>query len=447
LSLVSTRYPLPLKKSFSVFLSLRYLLPKRFFLLAITVLSTLGVSVGVTLLIVVIAIMTGFNIQMREAILGFEPHLVLKPEKGTIEDWWEEADEAREVPGVVDVAAMTQGQAVLDFNRRVWVVEMQGVEEPEVSSDVETQGIKTFSGQYDTLIGRGVGEFDLSDDNIVIGSTLARGMGINLGDTVSLLSLANGRELLDSMNNNREPEPERMIQPAELTVVGIYDSGRQNYDDRIVFVPMMIGQYLYDLGGGADCINVLVEDPYQINDVKERLTKTFEGRLEVDSWIDRNKKLFDAVALERMMMFFLLFMIVVVAAFCIMNTMITVTTQRRREIGLMKAVGAKTGQIVGAFLGQGIIVGFLGTALGLVNAFIILIYRQEIVAGLATIQGSNMNSAALAPLYDLPARITVLDIMQISGAAFLTCALASLLPAFFAARLDAARALRNETTI
>lgn len=427
---------LSLKRSFSLFLSLRYLRPKRTFVSAITVISTIGVVIGVSSLTVVIAIMTGFNIEMREAILGFEPHLVLsKDANEPIEDWYELLDEVAEVPGVLDVAPNARGQVVLDFNRRVWVVQIYGI-------DPEPGG---FSDQYATLIGNGVGEFDLSDDNIVIGSTLARGMSINVGDTVSLLSLVNGREMLDAFNTDRKPE--NLIQPAELTVVGIYDSGRHDYDDTIVFIPLEIGQYLYDLGGSVDSIHVLAEEPFQVDVLKERLVALVGDRANVDTWVERNKKLFDAVALERLMMFFLLFMVIVVAAFCIMNTMITVTTQKRREIGIMKAVGARTGQIVGAFLGQGILVGLLGTSLGIGFAFFVLLIRKNLVHGIAAITGMDIYSPALYSLYQLPAMITILDLMRIAGGAFLACALASLLPAYVASRLDAALSLRNQSTI
>ncbi len=273
---------------------------------------------GVWILTVVIAVMTGFNIQMRGAILGFEPHLVISLGEGQpIEDWYTLIDELAEVPGVTDVAPMTRGQVVLDYNRRVSVVQFQGVE-PEPGG---------FSDQYATLIERGIGEFDLSDDNVVLGSTLARGMRVRVGDGVNLLSLVNGRELLDALNEGRNPETDRLIEPAELTVAGIYDSGNFNYDRSIVFIPLEIGQYLYDLGGGIDTINLLVQDPFNVEEVQLDLQERYGQRYQVESWVDRNRKTFDAVALERVMMFFLLFMVVVVAAFCFMITMISVTTQ------------------------------------------------------------------------------------------------------------------------
>jgi lipoprotein-releasing system permease protein len=154
------------------------------------------------------------------------------------------------------------------------------------------------------------------------------------------------------------------------------------------------------------------------------------------------------VEMERLIMYLLLFMVMVVAAFCIMNTMITVTTQKKSEIGLMKAVGGPKSQIVGAFLGQGIVVGLFGTVAGHLLAMLFLYFRHEVAKAVAYVSGQDLfASAGMAMLYDLPAKITVVDVAVISGGAVFVCALAALVPACAAAKLEAADALRQEASI
>ncbi len=426
-----------LKRSFSLFLSLRYLRPKRTFVSVITIVSVLGVMLGVWALTVVIAVMTGFNIDMRESILGFQPHVIVKQEKDDpMNDWEPVFEKVRTQAGVVDAAPFSYGQAVLDYDNRVWVVELKGVKPGNESGSIWKR--------YETLVEKGQGSFDVEGDGVVIGRELANGFGIALGDQLLLHSLVNGRELLDAQSESRDPKRDNLVEPAELTVTGIYDADRPDFEGKILFVSFEIGQRLYDLGRGASGIAVQVEDPHKMKAIKRSLA-TAVSPLVVETWTDRNKALFDAVALERLNMYLLLFMIMVVAGFCIMNTMITVTTQKRGEIGLMKAVGGTTSQVVGPFLYQGIIVGLVGTVGGLLLAFLTLLLRKSLAKLIAAVSGVDLfSSPAMRMLYELPAKITIVDIVVISGGAFLCCALASLMPAYFAARLDAAEALRNE---
>ncbi len=429
-----------LRKPFSLFLSLRYLRPKRTFVSVITIISVLGVTLGVWILTTVIAIMTGYNVRMRETILGFEPHLTVK-HSSVMYDWPEVTEKVKEHPAVVDAAPFSLGQVVLDYGNRVLVVNVTGLEPQPGAIFDKLEGL--IPNEENAV--RDYGQFDLGDDYAIIGRALADGMGIAVGDSIVLHSLANGRELLDAHNEGREPD--ELIIPAELEVVGIYDSGRHDYDAEFVFIPLESGQHLYNLKWGVHGIMLHIEDPYRAQRVKAELLQLLEPPLTVVSWIDQNRALFDAVALERLIMYFLLFMIMVVAGFCIMNTMITVTTQKRREIGLMKAVGAETSQIVNVFLVQGIVVGIFGTASGLVLAFLMLLGRRFLVEQIARVAGLDVFDPQIYLLYDLPAKITVADITVISGGAFLACALSALLPAYVAARLDAAKALRNESSV
>ncbi|MEM7011209.1 MAG: ABC transporter permease [Verrucomicrobiota bacterium] len=421
--------------AFSLFLSLRYLRPKRTVVSIITIISILGVALGVLILTVVIAVMTGFGARIKETVLGFEPHLTVT-QSGIIYDWRPIVETAKLHPEVVDAAPYSHGQVVLDYNNRVWVVKIQGVSPQPGAIYDKLEKLVTENGN---------GEFDLDDDNIIIGKSLALGMGINLGDTVMLQSLANGAELYLAHQEDRKPDPDEIITPVELTVVGFYESGNLEYDNEFVFIPLEIGQWLYKLGPGAHGVAIQLEDPYRYYQVTTELIPQLEiPPLYIESWTDRNRALFEAVAMEKMMMYFLLFMIMVVAGFCIMNTMITVTTQKRREIGLMKAIGARTSQIVSVFLAQGIVVGVIGTALGLAAAMLFLMFRTFLMGKIAELANLDLFNPEVYGLIELPAKITAVDLMVISGGAFMACALSALIPAYFAARRDAANALRDQ---
>lgn len=422
-------------KSFSLFLSLRYLRPKRTVVSIITTISVLGVALGVLILCDVIAVMTGFGVRMKEAVLGFEPHLVVT-ENGIMYDHYDVVETAMKHPEVTDAAPFSQGQVGLDFGNRVWVVKIQGIQ-PKPGP--------IFDKLAKLVTEKGAGVFDLDDDHIILGRTLAQGMNIRLGDKIVLQSLANASELYRAYQEEREPNMDEIISPVELTVVGIYESGRFDYDNEIVFVPLEIGQMLYNLRDGSHGVAIQLKDPYRYHQVTRDLLHDLPfPPFAIESWTDRNRPVFEAVAMEKFMMYFLLFMIMVVAGFCIMNTMITVTTQKRREIGLMKAIGARTSQIVGVFLGQGIIVGLIGTVGGLTMGLLVLLFRKFLIRKLAAALNLDLFSPEVYGLLDFPAKITAVDLAVISGGAFFACALSALAPAFFAARLDPARALRDE---
>ncbi|MEM0968368.1 MAG: ABC transporter permease [Verrucomicrobiota bacterium] len=439
-----------MKLPFSLFLSLRYLQPKRTFLSLITGLSVLGVVLGVITLTVVIAIMAGFTQEMREAILGSESHLLISRDKGKpIEDWAPLEETLKQAEGVIDVQPYVSGQAVLDHASRVLVVEVLGVEPiPLVGSAAEPDPI-AWPPIFDKLAQlipedefRNYGKLDLQGERVMVDRLLADGMGIAVGDTLVLHSIANGRELLNAQNENREPRD--LIVPVEAEVTGIFEPKRGDLELRTVYVPLELAQRLYNLTGSVSGFDLQLAEPYRVQRVQRTLRETI-GDYRVLSWIDRNRAIFDAVAVERLNMYVLLFMIMVVAGFCITNTMITVTTQKRGEIGLMKAVGGTKVQIVNAFLWQGFVVGFLGTVTGLLAAFLILLFRKGIIEVLAWATGQDLlTSSDMMFLYELPAKLTILDVTLISGGAFFFCAVSSLLPAVFAAELDPAKALRQE---
>lgn len=422
----------------SAFLALRYLRPKRSFVSVITMISVLGVLLGVWILAGVVAIMTGYGVKIRENVLGFEPHLIVQQE-GVLYHWPEVVQRVREHPQVLVASPFSFGQVALDYERKLEVVAIQAVDPQPGPMQERLERLLDRDAE-----GRLKGRFDLSGDYAVLGRALADHLGIEVGARIVLHSLANGRQLLQAQKSGEKPT--ELIFPVELEVVGIFDSGRHDYDREVLFVPLETGQRLYNLGPGAHGVAVQVKDPYAAAVVRQELARVLPEELTVTTWMERNREEFDLVSMERLVMYTLLLVIMVVAGFCMTNTMITVTTQKRREIGLIKAMGGRLNQIVGIFLAQGLTVGVLGVAGGLGVAMFFLALRQQVLEWLRRALGMEIFSAEVYDVYELPARITMVDLTVISASALLACGFASLFPAYLAARMDAAKALRNEST-
>jgi lipoprotein-releasing system permease protein len=425
-------------RRFSLFLALRYLRPKRTFLSIITLISILGVTLGVMVLILVISVMTGFERELTRKVIGFDAHLVVS-NSGVMEDWPEVMKEVAANKEVTAVAPFVQGPVLVEFQDRRMAPKIRGID-PDLEGKVTN--IRDF------II---VGSLDLDGDKVVLGSELARTLGANVGDKVNIFSPGNINEILKELDRvEKEGDKtsasalKQMILPMELEVTGIFESGRYLYDSEFLLVPLHIGQEIYNLGGGAHGLAVKTRDPFLADQVKSELNNSLTPPNLALTWIDLNKQLFDAIRMERNVMFFLLLFIILVAAFGIMNTLITVTVQKTREIGIMKALGARTLQIIGVFMAQGVVVGIFGTLTGLLTGITLVQYRNQVSDWLATTLGVEVFPRSVYQFSEIPAEVIPKDVMIICVSAFVICSLAALIPAWFAARLDPVKALRYE---
>ena len=426
-------------KPFSLFLALRYLKPKRTFVSLITVISILGVTLGIMVLILVISVMTGFEQELRRKVLGFDAHLVVGGET-IVQDWPAVAEQIRSVPGVTGVAPFVQGPVLAEFSGRRMAPKIRAID-AEAESQVTTL--------RDFMV---AGELRLDGNDTVIGSALAGILGVGVGDTITIYSPGNLEEIVDEINRLEEgkdrkttaSELREMILPLELTVTGIFESGRYLYDSEFLLVPLHIGQEIYGLGGGVHGLTVKTVHPYQAAAIRESMSGVVDPSLRISTWMDMNRELFEAIHMERNVMFFILLFIVIVAAFGIMNTLITVTVQKTREIGILKALGARTGQIVGIFVGQGIVVGIFGTLIGLGTGIWLVQYRNQVSQWLSGVLGIEIFPKSIYQFSEIPAEIVPSDIAIICASAFVICTVAAVIPAWFAARMDPATALRHE---
>ena len=447
-----------MNKYFSPFLALRYLKPKRSFVSIITLISVVGVALGVTVLVVVIAVFTGFGIRLKESILASQPHLVVdlqspgqtfgadgEPVESPLDEWPNAVDIIREIDGITSVTPLVNGPVLLrhnGFQRAPFIQAIQPHEGPS---------LERYKKQTE-------GEFDLVGQNAVLGDDLAHMFGIEIGDMITITSpdLQAIGDAVERMNKAETQEEKAAIfdevstltLPTDLEVVGLCNSGNYQFDGNTIFVPLEIGQEMFDLGPYAHSLALDTENPFEVEEVEalqQQIQQALDDYYPVASWMQNNGALLDAVATERNMMFFLLFIIMVVAGFCIMNTMITVVYQKRAEIGLLKALGASESHIIKLFLLQGVIVGILGVALGQIWAHLLIEYRNNIL----DFASARLNVQVFDPtVYNieggLPAKKTLGDSLTISLFAFIACALASLIPAWMAARLQPAEALRSE---
>jgi len=288
----------------------------------------------------------------------------------------------------------------------------------------------------------------------VLGVELARKLHIDVGDKLTIYSPGNLSEILDGIRGleKTKGEDERkaidklreVVLPKELTVTGIFETGHYLHDSEFLLVPIYVGQELYGLGDALHGITVKTVDPYGADRVKRDIEQFLQPPQFAQTWIDMNSQFFEAVRLERTVMFFLLFFIVVVAAFGIMNTLITVTVQKTRDIGIMKAIGANLWQIVCVFLGQGVIVGFFGTLSGLGLGMALVRYRNEFSRWLASTAHIEVFPRQVYQFSEIPAEVIPRDVAIICIGAFLICCIFAFLPAYRAARLDPVTALRYE---
>ena len=447
---------------FSPFIAKRYLKPKRTFVSIITVISILGVALGVWLLAVVIAVFTGYGERIKESILGFEPHLTVDG-GGIIDNWPEVVDAVNTIEGVDWTTPLVRGQVVMDFEGLRSFPMIHGIMPPKegelkrMESKMARAPDPEYPGDETKTLPRG--EFFGDNDfySAVIGDGIAEAQGIDIGDTLLLYAqpdIMRMIETLESGDDSRTEEQRRaeldeikeMTAPQEVTVTGIFDSGHWDFDANIIFLHLETAQVLYgfDL---EEChyVTVRTDDGFKADIYRDKLIAKLPQQYLVRTWMEIFKTLFDAVAAERQAMYLILFLVMIVAGFCIMNTMITVTFQKRSEIGLLKALGAREEQVASVFLMQGVLVGVVGVVLGLIMAQLTIYFRNDMAGWIGSTFGVDLFSEEIYKVDGgLPAKQTVRDLVIISTGAFIACTIASLVPAMIAASLQPAKALRSE---
>ena len=401
-----------------LFLALKYLKPKRSVASAITVVSVLGVMLGVAAVLVVRSVMTGFGEIWEEKILDFKPHVTLLPTHGNViggEDAI--AARLRRVPGVVCVTPEIDTRVLISSRGRVLAPVIIGVDGDD------------FASAYRVGEPR-AGSFDLEGDTLVIGATAARSLGVWVGDEVTVYS---PKTLIDK---------DEIFLPVKWRVGGIFSCGQHEYDSGYVVASLPNVRDLMGLESGVFAIHVKTDcptDPRRFGAVSAAIAEIAPNLRQV-TWREADREIFNALAVEKNMTALLLSLISLVAVFCVMNTLLVLTVQKTSAIGLLKAIGFRRREIMSVFMVHGLIQCVLGISLGLSASWAILSNLQRIVEWLSRL-GLEVFPASVYGLAEIPHHLVPMDVFWVVALVLVFGTLASFVPALIASLKDPVRAL------
>jgi lipoprotein-releasing system permease protein len=413
-------------------MALRYLRPRRTFVSIITLLSFGGVAIGVMVLIVVLSVMTGFRQKLDEKIIGFNAHITVSSDD-VIYDSDKIVALIEKQPGVLAAEGVVRGPVLVEFDNRM---------APAFITSAPTTGDDPVLPLKKFLLPH-MGEYELRGDSVLVGREWSRRNSAFPGDQLNIYGPAVIRGI-EEMQKKASSAPRVIPLPDTPTIRGVFQTGQYSYDSEFLIVSTENAQHIYGLGDGVQQIAVRVKDLSQVDQVKKELNDVLPAPLTARTWMDDNRDLFNALATERVVMTFILLMVMLVAGFGLCSTLITITVQKSREIGLMKALGANDGQVCRVFLLHSLVVGVVGSVSGTALGLLLLDYRNAARDFLLHRFGIQVFSSDIYGQAEIPAVINPVFIVVIAIAAVVICLLAALLPALNAARLAPARALRYE---
>ena len=439
-----------------LFLAGRYLRPRRNMVSLITFSSLLGVTLGVAVLLVVLAVMTGFTDLMKKKLIETQAHFQVRVPgyRSAIRDYRPIVREVRAAGA--QAAPVIINPVLVQYRQQLYAGDGTPLQ-PRQSLDARSYVIGVNREdlierlKLDKSLKAGKVEFASSEDSlesrgIVIGTALAKRLTLKVGDRIILHSVNRLSELVKFSPDGRMEvnQSGTAYVPPEFTVTGIYSLGKYDFDNAAMFV---------DFGEAADLFGLRYtnatgvfgwgRDPFDQKALVSRLRKNIPG-YEVVTWEESNRRLLNVLDVEKRMMFFLLIFIVLVAAFSITNTLITSVYQKTREIGLLKALGASDRSVTGIFIGQGLLIGTIGSISGVALGSLVIYFRNHILRFVSNCTGMELFPKEFYYFNELPAHIVPQDVAFIVVSSIVLCTLGALLPAWRAARLDPARALRYE---
>jgi lipoprotein-releasing system permease protein len=410
-----------------LYIGLRYTRAKRrnHFISFISLVSTLGVALGITVMITVLSVMNGFQTEVRDRILGMASHATITGVDGRLTDWRALSQRVQPQAEIVGEAPYVEGQAMLINGQQVSGALLRGVlpaEEPEVSDVSEHMK----SGK---LIDLQAGEY-----GIVLGSELAAVLGANPGDKITLVT------------------PEATVTPAgvlprlrRFTVAGIFEVGMQEYDRTAAFIHIEDARRLFDLPDGVvSGLRLKLKDLFRAPAVSRELTQHLSGAYWISDWTREHVNFFRAVQMEKTIMFIIMLLIVAVAAFNIVSTLVMLVTDKQVDIAILRTLGLTPRQVMAIFIIQGTIIGLAGTALGVLGGTSLALNLEALVGWLEQVLGTQFLPPDVYYISELPSDVHLGDVLRISIAAFFLSVIATIYPAWRAARTQPAAALHYE---
>jgi lipoprotein-releasing system permease protein len=397
------------------------------FLSFISLMSMLGVAIGVAVLIVVLSVMNGFETELRSRILSITSHATLSAFGAGADDWRGLRATALRDPRIAAAAPYVEGEALLLADRprgSTAPASVRGVD-PKLEATVSAIADRLRSGSLETLR---PGSYDM-----LLGAELAERLGVSRGDSV-VMAVAQGAVTPAGV----VPRMRR------FTVSGVFYSGMYEIDNGLALVALADAQRIFRLGDRVTGIRLSMRDPYQAPQASRDVARALGGGLWVEDWTQRQANFFRSIELTKRMMFFILLLVVAVAAFNIVSTLVMAVKDKQPDIAILRTLGARPASVLAIFATQGTVIGMLGTLGGVALGVLLSLNLETLVHGLERLVGTRFMDASVYLMSDLPARVEPGDVALIAGTAFALCCLSTLYPAWRAARTNPARALRHD---
>jgi len=415
-------------------LALRYLRPKRKLVSVITLISVLGVTLGVAVLVIVIAVMSGFDRQLREKLASYTAHLRLESREGLLTDYEALAARIAAHPRVKGVTPYVTGPVLLktqpaEGSPAFHVPSVLGVDPRAQVPPVSTLLRSVVAGTN-----------ELRGYSFLAGSELAAKLGLKVHDAVAVYAVTQ----FERWNESRRQGEEEVPLADDFTIRGIFEVGFYDLDALLVVCSLANAQDLFGLENAVHGLIVALHDPEQAVTVETELLGKLGASYEITTWYEEHESFIQSVVVEKNMMYYLLFFITLVAAFGICSGLITFVVQKTREIGTLKALGATNGQVTWIFLSQSLVVGVLGVAAGLGLGLLGVHFRNEFLFLMRRVTCFELFPAEIYHFYELPALVVPSDVAIIVTGSLLMCLLGGLIPAWHAGRLKPVEALRHE---
>ncbi len=414
-------------RPYELLIGLRYTRAKRrnHFISFISLISMLGMGLGVAALIVVLSVMNGFQKEIRTRILGVAPHLKISSADGErMSDWQPALQLAAKHPQVAAAAPFVAGQGMVSFEQSVQGVMVRGILPQDESRVIDLPG-KMKAGSLQSLQEGSFG--------IVLGSDLARALGARIGDKILLIT------------------PQGQITPAgmmprlkQFHVAGIFEIGMAPYDNALALIHMGDAQKLYQMGDKVSGISARLHDLDSAPRVAIELERDLPHETYIKDWTREHANYFRAVQIEKKMMFIILSLIVAVAAFNIVSTLVMAVTDKQADIAILRTLGASPGSIMKIFIVQGAMIGVIGSLLGVGGGIVLALNIDTVVPFIERLLGTHILSKDVYYISELPSDLHRDDVLIVAGFSFLISLLATLYPSWRASRTQPAEALRYE---
>ena len=411
---------------YELLVGLRYTRAKRrnHFISFISLISMAGIALGVAALIVVLSVMNGFQKELRTRILGVASHVQIASMNGQLLDWEKTAQASLQDKRVKAAAPFVQAQAMLSAGQAVRGSVVRGIL-PEREATVADIGTHMRSGSMEALK---PGEF-----GIVLGSELARALGVATGDKVAVIA------------------PQGQVTPAGLiprlkqfTVVGVFEVGMFEYDAALALIHLQDAQKLYQLGDAVSGVRLRLEDLFEARSVAREITARLDRDSYATDWTRSHANFFRAVEIEKRVMFIILTLIVAVAAFNIVSTLVMLVQDKQADIAILRTLGASPRSIIQIFMIQGSVIGVIGTLIGVAGGVVLGLNIDTVVPAIEHVLGFKFLAKDVYYISELPSDVQSGDVTTICLLSLVLSFVATLYPSWRASRVNPAEALRYE---